>query len=97
MAVAKVASYRIGPPAFCHWTQEDNKLRMPLKSWPNGATPPAERGVMVSGGNPSVRDAAPGVIVICDAVGMVFFAPLFANGTGSLDGMPDRSMQATSN
>ncbi|KAG1270365.1 hypothetical protein G6F64_015648 [Rhizopus arrhizus] len=41
---------------------------------------------MVSGGNPSVKDAKPGVTPICEATGMVFFAPLFANGTADLLG-----------
>src|ERR1700741_4343395 len=44
---------------------------MPLKSWPNGGTPPEATGVMVSGGKPSVKLARPAVTPICEATGMV--------------------------
>jgi hypothetical protein len=46
--------------------------------------PPSANGVSVTGGNPSVNDANPGVGD--DVTGIVFFVPLFANGSWILVG-----------
>jgi hypothetical protein len=62
---------------------------MPFMSRPLGGTPPLAIGVMVSGGNPSVYDAAPGVTAICEGTGIVFAPPASANGTVNFDGAFD--------
>ena len=53
---------------------------MPFMSPTVGGMPPEPIGVAVSGGNPSVNDAAPGVMPIWLATGIVFAVPVVANG-----------------
>jgi hypothetical protein len=61
-------------------------LIMPFISNPLGGIPPADTAVIVSGGNPSVHDAAPGVIGICEGTGIVFLLPPAAKASTSFDG-----------
>src|SRR3954463_464367 len=71
---------------------------MPFTSCPKGGTPPAPMGRKQTGGKPSVSDAAPGVMLICDASGIGRTKPApaaFANGMLNLAGIEAISMRAS--
>ncbi len=80
IAAAKAASNLNRPPADCHFWMAVMMLSRPLKSLPAGGTPPAASGRKHSGGNPSVNDAAPSTMPICDVSGIGRFNPVSANG-----------------
>src|SRR5216684_7769012 len=64
-------------------------------SWPNGGTPPAAICVKLLGTKPSLNDAAPLFMPICDARGIGRMngpAALAANGSGILVGVADWSI-----
>jgi hypothetical protein len=48
---------------------------MPFMSAPNGGMPPLSGLVIVSGGKPSLNDAAPFVTLICEATGTSLRVP----------------------
>ena len=87
VSFAKTESYSNPPPAFNQHTTSDIEYITPFMSLPNGGSPPAESGVIVNGGNPSVYEAAPPVIPICEATGITFLLPDAANGNVSLLGL----------
>src|SRR5258708_35825163 len=80
------------PPASSHWHQREIWLRMPFISASNGGMPPDATGWPLSGTKPSVREANPGLIPICEACGIGRINPppaLAANAIGNRGGGED--------